>query len=169
MNFAALRFALVAALCVSAFWRATALYEPQRKEPWDQIATALSGEAHGNAVALMIPNELVLPLTHALETSKISVPLHGVPADFPAPGLPTRYPSGKCAPSVNGQDLSWIEQAAHRRDTVFFITRRDNVYDPDERVRAALLAQGMVEVERREFMPGYLQLRRYVRAGSTSH
>ncbi len=164
INVAALRFALVAALCATAFWRATALYEPQRKEPWDRIAAALNGEARGNAIALMIPNELVLPLTHALETSRISVPLHGVPADFPAPGLPARYPSGKCAPSVNGQDLSWIERAAQQRDTVFFITRRDNVYDPQERIRAVLLAQGMVEVERREFMPGYLQLRRYERA-----
>lgn len=138
-----------------------------RKEPWDEIAVHLQREAHGEAVVLLVPNELALPLGHALADASIKLPLRGVPDDFPAPARVARYPSGKCAPSVVGQDLSKLVQTVSGKDTVLFVTRRNNVYDPNNQIAATLRRIGLREVGVREYRIGGIQVHTFLHGDST--
>jgi uncharacterized membrane protein len=134
-----------------------------RKEPWDEIAQAVVHEADANTLILMVPNELVLPLQHAVpDDQERRLSMRGVPADFPAPGMATaRYPSGKCAPSVIGQNLHHIEQAVQGRSKIIFLTRRNNVYDPQDQIRALLKKMGLHEISMQRFMPGDLEMHEF--------
>ena len=135
------------------------------KEPWDRIAELVQHEGtsdHEESIAFVVPNEMALPLAHALAAKHVAVPIGGVPADFPATGMNARYPSGKCAPSVVGQDLSPIGAAARGKQRVYLVTRRNNVYDPEDRVGAYLQAQGLTLSTVHEFNPGDLRILRFV-------
>ncbi len=166
-----------AACAVLSAHVAAVVYEAQRyegKEPWDEVARQIgqppltlaaprAGEA-GGAVVLLAANELALPLSHALKEIDVDdVALKGAPADFPAPGLQARYPSGKCAPAVREQDLAPMAGAVRGRQVVWFVTRRNNVYDPENRVTRFLSRQGLAQVEVRRFMPGFLEVYKFVR------
>lgn len=165
-----LRVGGVALLAAARLAAAAALYvEDNRKEPWDDVAAHLLREAPQGALVLLVPNELALPLGHALDEAHADAAfaLRGVPADFPAPGLAqARYPSGKCTPAVTGQDLAPLAAAARGRREVVVVTRRNNVYDPRDRTQALLAANGMVEASRREFRPGEIVVHRFVATGA---
>lgn len=137
------------------------LYQKDRKANWDQVAQTLISQAPAGSLVLTVPNEMALPLSYALTDAGKSMEIRGIPADFPAPGLAARYPSGKCAPSLVGQDLSEILRIAQKHQTLFFLTRTGNVYDPQDEVRPALQAAGFREVAVRRFMPGTIELRRF--------
>jgi hypothetical protein len=166
----ALRISAVTALAAARIMASVALVgEEHRKEPWDQIAHQIVLEAGGDALVLMVPNELGLPLGHALGTAQASLTLRGVPQDFPAPGIKARYPSGKCAPSVVDQDLTQMVHALRGHRTVLFVTRRNNWYDPKDQIAALLRAEGLVETLQKEFRPGSLMVRKFVaRRGAPS-
>jgi uncharacterized membrane protein len=143
----------------------------QGKEPWDRIANqvvatnavangSLSSDPH--AMVLVAANELALPLSHALEEMHASLPMQGAPANFPSPGLDARYPSGKCAPSVVGQDLSSIGRAVRGHSVVYFITRKNNVYDPGNGIAHFLQGLGMRQTGITTYMPGYLEVHKFV-------
>jgi hypothetical protein len=139
----------------------------QGKEPWDRIATqvvARGGPASSdpNAMVLVAANELALPLSHALEEMHATLPMQGAPANFPSPGLDARYPSGKCAPSVAGQDLSSIGRAVRGHSVVYFITRKNNVYDPGNGIAHFLQGLGMRQTGMTTYMPGYLEVHKFV-------
>jgi mannosyltransferase len=139
----------------------------QGKEPWDRIATQVAATADhrasdSSAMVLVAANELALPLSHAFEDIHMSVPLQGAPANFPSPGLDARYPSGKCAPSVAGQDLSSIGRAVRGHSVVYFITRKNNVYDPGNGIARFLTSLGMHQTGMTTYMPGSLEVHRFV-------
>jgi hypothetical protein len=113
-------------------------------------------------MVLVAANELALPLSHAFEDIHMSVPMQGAPANFPSPGLDARYPSGKCAPSVAGQDLSSIGRAVRGHSVVYFITRANNVYDPGNGIARFLQSMGMRQTGMTTYMPGYLEVHRFV-------
>lgn len=140
------------------FMTAQLIYAPVRKEPWDQIASALIQQGGGNTLVLAVPNEMALPLRHVLMRKSKTLEIRGVPADFPAPGLPARYPSGKCAPSVVGQDLSAVVAQTQGRQTVLFLTRAGNVYDPQDQIRPLLEAGGFKLARTLRFMPGFVEV-----------
>jgi mannosyltransferase len=169
LNGRALRVASVAALAAARLMVAVGLYvDENRKEPWDEIADYLLQEVRRDALVLLVPNELALPLGHALEEENAKLSLRGVPADFPAPGIVrARYPSGKCTPSVVDQDLSPVARMARTHREVVVITRRNNVYDPRDRTPALLRSLGMTEEAKREFRPGYIVVHRFVAPGTT--
>ncbi len=167
--------ALVVAVHVAAIASQRASY--QGKEPWDDIAQDVSGGAVGGmagneppvvdaagSIVLVAANELALPLEHALRERDLVLPMRGAPVDFPAPGLNARYPSGKCAPAVRAQDMAAIERAVHGRRTVWFITRRNNVYDPDNAIAKFLATRGWRESEVHRYMPGWLEVHKFVTA-----
>ncbi len=168
-----LAVALLAATHVAAIIGQRQAY--QGKEPWDEIAQQVTqGAVVGMAgyetpmmdasgsIVLVAANELALPLEHALRELELQVPLRGAPMDFPAPGLNARYPSGKCAPQVRNQDMASIARAVQGRRVVWFVTRRKNVYDPDNAIVKLLSLQGWREVETRRFMPGWLEVHKFV-------
>ncbi|MCX7891539.1 MAG: glycosyltransferase family 39 protein [Burkholderiales bacterium] len=137
-----------------------------RKEPWNDIARAAAAAAGPDGIVLVASNQEALPLGHALAMAGLTVPVRGVPADFPAIGLAARYPSGKCTPSIEGQDLSAVRDAVRGRPAVVFITRRNNVYDPHRDVEIMLAWLGYRQTDFVPFQPGYLEMRTFVPAAA---
>ncbi len=151
------------------------------KEPWDELATKMLQEngpvtknTANDTIILMISNELVLPLTHMLShgpfvsRNAMMIPRQGLPANYPAPGLDLRYPSGKCDPAVMGMDYKTINAMVAGRKQVFFITRRNNTYDPNNSIRSYLLEHGWRETSMAIFQPGDLELFRFVPSAEAS-
>lgn len=138
------------------------LERPPHKEPWNQLTSQLLSEIQptlSDTTVLVVANELALPLTYALKHAQTDLPvIRGLPADFPAPDLAARYPSGKCAPSVIGQDLSFINGLTEGRSKLVLITRKRNSYDPDNSVSAFLQSQHWQINKESFFNPGDLQV-----------
>jgi mannosyltransferase len=162
LNHAAWRHGVLIVYAAGAIYVANqALYGNDRKEPWEEIAVVLSQKIPADSLLLTVPNELALPLGYALGKVGKSFDIHGVPADFPAPGLSARYPSGKCAPSVPGQDVKAALRMAEGRRNLLFFTRKGNIYDPHDEVRPLIEAAGFREVEVLRFTPGAIEAYRY--------
>ncbi len=163
----AVRIAAVVAMVGVQLSVASALYATHpRKEPWNDIARIADAAAGADGIVLVASSQEALPLAHALQMAGLQVPVRGVPADFPAIGLAARYPSGKCTPSIEGQDLTAIRNAVEGRPVVVFITRRDNVYDPHRDVEILLAWMGYRQLEFIAFQPGYLEMRIFVPAAT---
>lgn len=163
---AALRHSAVAMLVLAHVLALGYWYENyQGKEPWDRIATQVV-HPHRDEVVLVAANELALPLEHAFEDIHGSEPVQGAPANFPSPGMPARYPSGKCAPSVQGQDMTAVARAIRGRRTVYFITRTNNVYDPGNLVSRYLQRMGFQQVGVTSYSPGSLEVHQFVLSSS---
>jgi uncharacterized membrane protein len=158
--------AVVAFVAVELFVARNLYIGYPRKEPWNEIARSAASQAGGDGIVLVASNQEALPLGHALQMAGLHVLVRGVPADFPAIGLAARYPSGKCTPSIEGQDLSAIRDAVRGRPAVVFITRRNNVYDPHRDVEVMLAWLGYRQAELITFQPGYLEMRRFVPAAT---
>ena len=133
------------------------------KEPWKTVVARLANVALDTRV-LVVPDDLALPLGHELAQAGLPLRLRGVPADYPAIGLPMRYPSGKCAPSVVGQDLSGLAHELGSERRVVLLTRLHNTYDPDDRVAAMLREQRFTLQGEEVFQPGDLRLMRWTRS-----
>ncbi len=140
-----------------------------RKEPWGRVVSQIAedveaaGAVTTETMVLTVPNEMVLPLRHALKSTSVELPLQGIPGDYPQPGVAgARYPSGKCAPSVAGMDLAPAANAIGGKKLAFLITRRNNSYDPDNAVVGYLRAKGWATVETHTFEPGAITVYRLV-------
>jgi len=163
-----LRYASMCALLAAHFMALNKWHdEYQGKEPWDLIArdvvTATDDDKPHDGIVLLAANELALPLSHAFEDIHMpAVPLQGAPANFPSPGLHARYPSGKCAPSVQDQDLGPLARILAHHDHVYFITRTNNVYDPGNRISRFLQADGYTQTRVKTYMPGQLEIHEFV-------
>lgn len=163
--------AIVALVAAHALGAEKLLDATGNKEPWDRIAAVMQRDGAGDnrdSVAFVVPNEMALPLAHALAAQHIALTIVGVPADFPATGLDARYPSGKCAPSVAGQNLSPLAAAARGKKRIYLVTRRNNVNDPEDRVGAYLRAQGLTQSSVDEFNPGDLRILRFAAPSRSS-
>jgi mannosyltransferase len=145
------------------------------KEPWHNVVTSLIQQAGpvnadnaSDTVIMMISNEMTLSLTYTLSHTPFTaspvrlIPQQGIPANFPAPGLDAKYPSGKCDPSIEGFGFAPVDEAVRNRKQVFLITRRNNTYDPSNSIHTHLLETGWRETSMAIFQPGDLQLHRYI-------
>lgn len=132
------------------------------KEPWKAVVSRLAIAARDNVV-LVVPNEMALPLAHEAEAENVRLRVRGIPADFPATGMRGRYPSGKCAPSVVGQDLGPLIDSLRAESAVVLLTRRNNTYDPDETIAKALRAAGFGLQRDDIFQPGDVRVMRFSR------
>ena len=134
------------------------------KEPWKAIVAELAIAARGQVV-LVVPNEMALPLAHEAAAQNVRLRLRGVPADFPATDMQARYPSGKCAPSIVGQDLVPLIDSLRAEAAVILLTRRNNTYDPDEAIAKALRVAEFQLQHDDVFQPGDLSVMRFSRNG----
>lgn len=161
---------LLAALLGYQLWLALPMQGATgRKEPWNRVVQQIvddveaAGALTSEVTVLTVPNEMVLPLGHALRDAEVDVQMRGIPGDYPQPGIANaRYPSGKCAPSVVGMDLSPTVEAVAGRKAIFFITRRNNSYDPKNEVIARLRAEGWNVMETHTFEPGAITMYRMI-------
>lgn len=168
-----LRGLLVAALVTAQVLTLAPLYvDYHRKEPWDVIGAEASRDGWDltaghpdQALVLFIPDELVLPFSHAMEALGQRLPMHGVPRDYPSLGMHARYPSGKCAPAVEGLDLSFLTSLTAGRRAVLLLTRQYNSYDPGDRIPAYLASHGWRQVALRAYEFGDLRLFEFVPEG----
>lgn len=163
----AMPMALAALICYQLWLALPMLGATERKEPWSRVVRQIADdvEAAGaratDAMVLTVPNELTLPLGHAMQSADVNLPMHGVPGDYPQPGLSNaRYPSGKCAPSAAGMDLGPAAKAIAGRKLAFLITRRNNSYDPNNSVLAYLLKRGWASAETHTMEPGAITVYR---------
>ena len=138
-----------------------------RKEPWSEVVRQIvddvesDGAVATEAIVLTEPNEMVLPLRHALLSADVKLPVHGIPGEFPQPGIAgARYPSGKCAPSVAGMDLEPADRVIAGSKLAFLIPRRNNSYDPSNAVLAHLRSRGWASLETHTFEPGAITVYR---------
>lgn len=134
------------------------------KEPWKPVIARLAVAAANRAPVLVVPNELVLPIAHEARMQAADLRVIGLPADYPATDVKARYPSGKCAPSVIGQDLSPLMRSLAAEPVVVLLTRLNNTYDPGELTPQALRAAGFTLQREDVFQPGDLRVMRFVRA-----
>ncbi len=133
------------------------------KEPWRRVVADIASRAPGIPI-LVVPNELALPLAHAARESGSPIgTMHGVPADYPAIGLPLRYPSGKCAPSAAAWEAASLPADVAASPSLVLVTRRRNTYDPDDGVIAALQARGFAIASDETHQPGDLRVLRFAR------
>jgi uncharacterized membrane protein len=153
--------AFVALVAASLLGDYDLLSQEARKEPWNVIAREVA-TTPSDALVLLLPSELELPLAHALAQANVSRAMRGVPRPFPAPGLDVEYPTSRCVPVVEDAGLAALAGALEGRRTVVLIHRVRDVYDPDEKVPALLARAGFVRVARREF-PSEKVLERYER------
>jgi hypothetical protein len=77
--------------------------------------------------------------------------------------MAARYPSGKCAPSVIGQDLSPLLRSLGAERVIVLLTRLNNTYDPNEAAAAAIRAAGYALQGEDVFQPGDLRIMKFVR------
>lgn len=167
-----LRGLVVVALVVAQVLTLAPLYvDYHRKEPWDVIGTEVARDGRDltaghpdQALVLFVPDELVLPFSHAMEAIGPALPMHGVPTDYPSLGLHARYPSGKCAPAVTGLDLGFLSSLTAGRRAVLLLTRQYNSYDPGDRIPAYLASHGWRQVALRAYEFGDLRLFEFVPA-----
>lgn len=131
------------------------------KEPWRPIVARLAVVAK-DATVLVVPNELALPLGHEAQVEGLALRVRGIPADYPAIGMPLRYPSGKCAPTAAKVDPKTVLAATGGEQAVVLVTRRNNLYDPEEDVPAALRSLGYTLESEDLYQPGDLRVMRFV-------
>ena len=163
----AMPIALALLICYQLWLVLPMLGATDRKEPWGRVVRQIAedveaaGAASTEAMVLTVPNEMVLPLGHALQSAAVAIPMHGIPGDYPQPGLAgARYPSGKCAPSALGMDLAPAAKSIAGRKLAFLITRRNNSYDPNDAVLPYLRTQGWASVGTHTFEPGAITVYR---------
>ena len=162
----ALRLSIAAGMIAAhAIASAALLRADHVKEPWKAIVARLATQAR-EATILVVPNEIALPLAHEAKAGNVSLKVRGVPADFPATGMKARYPSGKCAPSVVGLNHGPLIDNLRAESDVILLTRRNNTYDPDEAIVAALRSAGFRLQSDEVFQPGDLRLMRFSRTAS---
>lgn len=163
----AMPLALALLICYQLWLALPMLGATERKEPWSRVVRQIAEDAEAagaqtsESMVLTVPNELALPLGHAMQTAELEMPMHGIPGDYPLPGLANaRYPSGKCAPSAAGMDFSPAAKAIAGRKLAFLITRRNNSYDPNNSVLAYLLSNGWSRVGTHTLEPGAITIYR---------
>jgi len=126
------------------------LAQSARKEPWNAIARALAATPD-DALVLLLPSELELPLAHAFGQTQVARAMRGVPRPFPAPGLEVEYPTSRCVPVVEPEGLAGLARAIEGRRTLVLVRRVRDVYDPQNEVPALLARAGFAHVATREF------------------
>jgi len=144
---AALFAALVAASLLADF---RLLSQETRKEPWNAIARELASTP-SDALVLLLPSELELPLAHAAAQVNLVRAMRGVPRPFPAPGLDVEYPTSRCVPVAESAGLATLAGALEGRRTLVLVHRVHDVYDPEDAVAALLARAGFVRVAKRAF------------------
>lgn len=148
---AALRMAVFLPLvAASLFADQLLLGQGQRKEPWNAIVRALAATPE-DALVLLLPNELELPLAHAAAQAQVARAMRGVPRPYPAPGLAVEYPTSRCVPVVEPDGLAGLARAIEGRRTLVLVRRVRDVYDPQDEVPALLARGGFAHVATREF------------------
>jgi hypothetical protein len=150
--------ALLVLIVTTQLFDASRLYSSSRKPPWNEVAQELALDQTRNTVVLTVPNEMTLPLTHALSANGATRIAYGAPGDFPEPGTLARYPSGKCAPALTGINLNRIANRIRGHSHVVVVSRIHNTYDPDDRLTGLLRSLGFKQSRTRTYHPGSLLL-----------
>jgi hypothetical protein len=153
------RFALAAALLITLTPSSIQIALRPVTEQWDQVSAYLNRNAAPMDQVWLYPNDSALPLREAGAT----VPMRGIPGDYPAVGVKGPIRAGSPAVvSVTASQARAIAEDPRVRGipTIWLVTRQSGVFDPKHELPDALARV------RRAGAPidwGYIQLRPYTR------
>ena len=131
------RFALAAALMITLLPGSFAAAMRPATEPWDEVATYLNHNVHSGDEVWIYPNDSALPLSQA----HASVPMRGIPGNYPAVGFSGPIRAGSPAVvSVTGREAARLASQLSTENvrTLWLVTRQSALFDPKSDVPAAL-------------------------------
>lgn len=131
------RFALAAALVITLLPGSLQLAMRPATEPWDQVAAYLDRNVRPGDQVWLYPNDTAL----ALREAHASMPMQGIPGDYPAVGIqgPIRAGSPAVVSVTAGQAAVIVgDRTIDLVPTVWLVTRQSGIFDPNNDVPAAL-------------------------------
>lgn len=131
------RFAFTAALAIMLTTVSLQIALRPAAEQWGEVAGFLDGNVRPGDKVWLYPNDSALPLREA----GISVPMHGIPGDYPAVGFKGPIRAG--SPAVVSLTASQAQQVATHPalrtvPVIWLVTRQSNLFDPHDEVPGAL-------------------------------
>jgi len=117
-------------------------------ERWDQVAATLQREMRPGDAIWVYPNDLQLPLEHALGKA---APIAPIPAPYPALHSPGTHPSGSPAVvAINAEAArTWAaRQGASPRATIWVVRGGPSLFDPGDGVLSQLAGDRRVGAQR---------------------
>lgn len=131
------RFVLTAALVITLTPGSLQIAMRPATEPWDEVAAYLNQNVRLGDEVWLYPNDSALPL----ERAHASVPMRGIPGNYPALGIKGPIRAGSPAVvSVTASQARSIA-AAHAIENVpriWLVTRQRDLFDPGADMPAAL-------------------------------
>ena len=130
------RLAFTAALVLMLIPAAFQMSLRPAMEPWDAVSAFLERNVRPGDQVWLYPNDSALPLREA----GASVPMRGVPGDYPAIGFkgPIRAGSPAVVSLTRDQASALAASAASSDSTIWLVTRQSVIFDPKNELPAAL-------------------------------
>lgn len=99
-------------------------------EPWDEVSAFLKRNVRPGDQVWLYPNDSALPLREA----GASVPMSGVPGDYPAVGVkgPIRAGSPAVVSLTHDQARSLALSSAKTNPVIWLVTRQSAIFDPKD-------------------------------------
>ncbi len=140
---------LIVLAAASVWLRPVGVRDPA--EDWRKLVLTIAESRRaedGVPVVIVFPVEAELPLLYYAERLKIEMALKPIPRPYPVIGPDYIYPSGAgSSPAINSEMLASIEQQIEKADRIWFVTRRPDLYDPDNRVISLLKRRFACEIK----------------------
>jgi hypothetical protein len=150
------RLAFTAALVLTLTPTAFQMSLRPAMEPWGEVSAFLKRNVRPNDQVWLYPNDSALPLREAGAT----IPMHGVPGDYPAVGFKGPIRAGSPAVvSLTKQQAQYLAaQSSRTRSTIWLVTRQSAIFDPKNELPTEL-----ANVRQRGAMTewGYINVTRY--------
>jgi hypothetical protein len=131
------RIALASALVLTLMPSSVQITLRPATEQWDQVSAHLRQHVAPRDQVWVYPNDSALPLREADST----VPMHGIPGDYPAIGItgPIRAGSPAVVSVTAAQARAIAETSSARNaDTIWLVTRQSGIFDPRHELPDAL-------------------------------
>ena len=123
------RLAFAAALVLTLTPTAFQMSLRPAMEPWDEVSAYLKHNVRPGDRVWLYPNDSALPLREA----GASVPMRGIPGDYPAVSFkgPIRAGSPAVVSVTAAQARALAAQAGKSPSTIWVVTRQSGIFDPN--------------------------------------
>lgn len=130
------RLAFTAALVLTLTPTAFQMSLRPATESWQEVSAYLKRNVRPGDQVWLYPNDSALPLRQA----GASIPMHGVPGDYPAVGVkgPIRAGSPAVVSLTHVQARSLAASAEKREKVIWLVTRQSAIFDPQNELPTEL-------------------------------
>ena len=152
------RLAFTAALVLTLTPTAFQMSLRPAAEPWNDVSAFLKRNVRPGDQVWLYPNDSALPLREA----GVSIPMHGVPGDYPAVGVkgPIRAGSPAVVSLTHDQARSLAAASANANSVIWLVTRQSAIFDPKNELPTEL---GKVRNRGKMAEWGYINVTPYTR------